>query len=191
MPASRIVLAACLVLSGCDAAMDKIAGRVPGDKIIVIAPSPLTLTAKPTEIAAPEHMEVLGAWTSVCIVLKDGIPHSDSQTMDAKFTEAMHSAKVHASVVLGDGSRMDLSAPTPGWRKSGAILGENELSGCASAGCLPRLPKGALVTKVVLSADPELPTRGVYWASFPDLPSKQSPVPSKASSSGGKGGSCG
>lgn len=188
MRATAIVLATCAVLSACDAAVDTVASRIARDKIIVMAPAPLMLTVRPMEIVAAQPMEVLGEWTSVCLVLKDGVPHSDA--MDAEFTAAMHNSKVSASVLLSDGSRMSLSAPSPGWRRSGAILRRDELAGCASAGCLPRLPKGAFVTQVMLTAEPDLPVQGVYWISSPDLPSKVTPVPSTATTSTRTEGKC-
>jgi hypothetical protein len=189
MRATAAILAACAALAACDAAVDRLASRIGGDRIIVMAPTPFTLTNRTIEIVAPEPMEVLGHWTSVCLVLAGDVAHSGS--MDAKFAELMHNAKVNVTVQLGDGSRMPLSAPMPGWRKSGAILTSNELAGCASAGCLPSLPKGSFVTKVALSAEPELAVQGVYWASSPDLPSKPSASSPKPASAGGKEGSCG
>ena len=191
MRASVILFAICSMLSGCDVAADKIASRMFGDKLVVVASSPITLSGRPTEIAAPEPLEVLGEWTAVCLVLKESVPLADSQTLDSELAEAMHSSKVNAAVYLDDGSRRPLSAPTASWRKSGAILSSNELSGCANTGCLPRLPRGAFVTKVVLTAEPDLRVQGVYWASSPDLPSKKPSEPAKAATSTSKGRSCG
>jgi hypothetical protein len=189
MPARFGIAFVVLLLAGCDAELDRFADRLTGQETIVIASAPLTLKPTPLELSAPQPMKVLGHWSSVCLVVGDGVASADA-TPD-KFKRRLNGVTISVSVHLSDGSRRQLSAPMPAWRKFGAIAGDNELAGCAGSGCLDSLPKDSFVTAVELSAEPSLDVRGVYWWSAPD-PSER--PAQRASSADGKSqarGACG
>jgi hypothetical protein len=134
-------------------------------------------------------MKVLGHWSSVCFVVGDGVASADA-TPD-KFKRRLNGVTISVSVRLSDGSRRQLSAPMPAWRKSGAIAGDNELAGCASPGCLDSLPKDSFVTAVELSAQPSFGIRGVYWWSAPDPSERPSQRASNLDGKSQARGTCG
>jgi len=123
-------------------------------------------------------MHVLGEWTSLCVVLKDGVAMRPQPEMDKVFADALGGAKVRVDVVLSDDSRVTLDEPLEGWSKFGRVLPNDELSACASASCGSKLPAGATVKSVELSAIPKLEARGIFWQSEQDLEQRSRPAPS-------------
>lgn len=159
-----LVAVATLTLAGCDAAAERFFDLMSGREThrVILATQPLMLSEKPIILSSPEPMKILGEWTSLCMVLRDGVP---MKQMDQVFANTLGGAKVKTTLLLGDGSRVTLSEPMQGWARSGRILSQDELSACASASCGIRLPKGGVVRSVELSATPKLRVRGVYWQS--------------------------
>ena len=184
-----------LALAGCDASLDKgfdlISGRE--TNLVVLAKQPVVLTEKPIILSATESMKVLGEWTSLCIVLQDGIPLQPQPTMDGIFKTALGGAKVRVDVVLGDGARVALHEPMQGWSRSGRVLPRDELSACASTGCESRLPIGATIQSVEVSATPKLKVWGIFWQSVRGLDEKPSAPssPNDVARNSGKRSTCG
>jgi len=170
MIARLLTVAALLALAGCDAILDKLEkvfGMLDGRErqLVILAPQAVVLTDKPLVFSGTEPLKVVGEWTSLCLVLKDGIPLQQQSSMDQIFSAALAGAKVRVNVVLNDGARISLHEPMQGWSRSGRILPRDELSACASASCGSRLPVGAIVTSLEVSATPKLEVRGIFWQS--------------------------
>lgn len=170
MIARLLSVAAVLALTGCDAildGLDKVFGTSNNRErqLVILAPQPVVLTDKPVVFSGTEPLKVVGEWTSLCLVLKDGIPMQERAAMDKIFSAALSGSKVRVNVVLNDGTRIALHEPMQGWSRSGRILPRNELSACASASCSSRLPVGAIVKSLEVSATPKLEVRGVFWQS--------------------------
>ena len=91
--------------------------------------------------------ECSGERSSVCLVLRDGVPLDQNSVMDAKFAEALAGSDVNVTVYLTDGSHKLLQPPMAAWRKYGLVLPKDELSACAAAACGSRLPKGSMVAR--------------------------------------------
>ena len=178
-----------LLLGGCDAALDSIADRLTGQETIVISSTPITLKGTPLELRAPQPMKVLGHWSSVCLVVGDGV--ASTGATPEEFERRLNGVTINVFVRLDDGSRRQLSAPMPAWRKTGVMGGANELAGCANPGCVRDLPKDSVVTAVEISAEPDFGVRGVYWWSAPDLPQRAAQQPSNGGGQSQTQGSCG
>jgi hypothetical protein len=165
-------------LVGCDAAADKFFDAISGRQtnLVLLSKQPVTLSPAPVTFASTEPMKVLGEWTSVCLVLRDGIPLQPQPQMDRILSEAMHGAKVSTTLELSDGTRVTLHEPMEGWQHVGRILSRDELSACASASCEAVLPRGATVKTVEISANSALQVRGIYWQS--ELGPNEPPGPS-------------
>jgi hypothetical protein len=166
------LMAVCAVLgvAGCDAILDgleKVLGTLDRRErqLVVLASQPVVLTDQPVVLSGSEPLKVVGEWTSLCLVLKDGVPLQAQPAMDQIFSTALSGAKVRVNVVLNDGARIALHEPMQGWSRSGRILSRNELSACASASCGTRLPVGAIVKSLEVSATPRLEVRGIFWQS--------------------------
>ena len=175
-------LAVAVTVTGCDAGVDKGLFGVK-DSAVVISSKPLLLTSSPIALASSEPMRVLGEAAFVCVVLRDGVALDDQRKMDSAFAEAMRGSNVTVVVELGDGTRKKLRAPMFAWSRSGVVLAKNEMSGCASAACESRLPKGSLVTKIEIASSPDLEIKGVYWHSRSDMPTKFQQPPSRSAGS--------
>jgi len=190
----KLLTAVTLALLGCDSAAERFVELMSGRETnrVVLATQPLMLSEVPTTLTSPEPMKVLGEWTSLCLVLRDGVPLQPMKQMDQVFANALGGAKVKTTVVLGDGSRVTLNEPMQGWARSGRVLSQNELSACASASCGVRLPTGAVVRSVELSATPQLQVRGVYWESQLGVNEKrQAAEPSKVAQDSPSQSKCG
>lgn len=166
------------VLVGCDSAAERFFDAISGRQtnLVLLSKQPVTLSPAPVTFASTEPMKVLGEWTSVCLVLRDGIPLQPQPQMDKILSEAMRGAKVNTTLELSDGSRITLHEPMEGWQHVGRILPRDELSACASANCAAALPRGATVKSVEISAIPTLQVRGIYWHS--ELGPNEPPAPS-------------
>jgi hypothetical protein len=72
---TRVVAALALALAGCDSATEKLFNVMSGREsdVVVLAKQPLRLSEAPSTFTSAEPMKVLGEWTSVCVVLRDGI----------------------------------------------------------------------------------------------------------------------
>jgi hypothetical protein len=170
MIARLLAVMAALALAGCDAVLDrleKVFSALDGreKQVVILAPKPVLLTEKPLVLSGTEPLKVVGEWTSLCLVLKDGVPLQQQSTMDQIFSAALSGAKVTVNVVLNDGGRVSLHEPMQGWSRSGRILAKDELFACASATCGSRLPIGATVKSLEVSALPSLEVRGIFWQS--------------------------
>jgi hypothetical protein len=186
MRSALIVLA--LLMAGCDVDVEKIYARMTGHEIhrVILSAQPVTIRETPMTLTSPEPMKVVGEWTALCLVLKDGVPIQPSSQMDQIFSSAMGSAKVKTVLTMGDGSRITLHEPMQGWARSGRVLPHDELSACASAACGTRLPIGGIVKSVELSAAPQLQVRGIYWESQQGPNEGPPPEQSKVASSAGQ-----
>ena len=174
-PARAIVLTvAVTAFVGCDSAADKLFDAISGRQtnLVILSKQPVTLAPAPLTLTSTEPMKVLGEWTSVCLVLRDGITLKPQPQMDRILSEALRGAEVNMTLELSDGSRVALHRPMLGWEHIGRILPQDELSACASASCAAVLPRGATVKSVEISANPSVEVRGVYWQSQlgPDEP---------------------
>jgi hypothetical protein len=162
------------VLVGCDSATDKIFDAISGRQtnLVILSKQSVTLAPAPVTFESTEPMKVLGEWTSVCLVLRDGVTLKPHSQMDKILSEALGGAKVNTTLELSDGSRVALHEPMLAWQHIGRILSQDELSACASANCATVLPRGATVKRVEISASPALQVRGIYWQSQlgPDEP---------------------
>ena len=189
-----MTLAAALPLAGCDAILDGLEKlfRVADGRerqLVILAPHPVVFTDMPVALSGTEPLKVVGEWTSLCLVLKDGVP---LQEIEPAFSAALSGAKVKVSAVLDDGVRIALHEPMRAWSRSGRILARDELSACASASCGSHLPVGAIVKSLEISATPRLEVRGVFWQSEqgPNEKARTSPTttaqgPSNQSKCGG------
>ena len=173
------------VLVGCDSAADKVFDAISGRQanIVILSKQPVTLSPAPVTFASAEPLKVLGEWTSVCLVLKDGIPLQPQNQMDKILSEALAGAKVNARLELSDGSRVTLDHPMEAWEHFGRILSHDELSACASARCSTILPRGATVKSIEISADPAVNVRGIYWHSEAGLNEPAAPSASSTARS--------
>ena len=189
MRALAILLSASLVVA-CDGGLEKAASSLFDSKanVVVLAKDPTTLQPTPNVFSSTEQMSVLGEWSSVCLVLRGGVPLDSDSVMEAKLAEALAGSKVDVIVYLSDGSHKSLQPPMMGWRKYGLVLPKDELSACTAAACESRLPKGSIVTKVEIAARPSLVVKGVYWQSSPDLPQPSKPTAPPQAQSCGKNG---
>jgi hypothetical protein len=136
----------------------------------------MTMSETPSTFTSAEPMKVLGEWTSLCLVLKDGTPLQAQAQMDKIFSDALGGAKIKTTLLLTDGSRVALNEPMQAWSRTGRVLPHDEFSACASAGCGVNLPNGALVKAVEVSSSPPVKVRGVFWQSEQDLPKKPPPA---------------
>src|SRR4030095_6461793 len=177
MRACTILLSVSLLVA-CDGGFEKAVTSLFDSKanMVVLANDPVTLQPTPEVFTSTEQMSVLGEWSSICLVLRGGVPLDSSSVMDAKVAEALAGSKVDVVVYLSDGSHKSLQPPMVGWRKYGSVLPKDELSACAAAACGSRLPTGSIVTKVEIAARPNLAVKGVYWQSLPDLPPPSKPT---------------
>jgi hypothetical protein len=168
---------AVTLLVGCDSAVDKIFDAMSGRQtnLVILSKQPVTLAPAPVTITSTEPMKVLGEWTSVCLVLRDGITLKPQPQMDKILSEALGGAKVSTTLELSDGSRVALHEPMLAWEHIGRILSRDELSACASASCAAILPRGATVKRVEISANPAVQVRGIYWQSHPGPDEPQGP----------------
>jgi len=170
-----------LALVGCDSVAEKLFSLMSGREtsVVVLAKQPVTLSEAPSTFTSAEPMKVLGEWTSLCLVLKDGTPLQPQAQMAKIFSDALGGAKIKTALLLADGSRVTLSEPMQGWSRTGRVLPQDELSACASAGCGVKLPNGALVKAVEVSSSPPVKVRGVFWQSEQDLTKR--PLPANSS----------
>ncbi len=177
-----LLAAVAFGLVGCDWSLEKLGDAMSGREInrVVLAAQPLRLSEVPTILTSAEPMKVIGERSSLCLVLKDGVTLGSAGGLRKALVDALAGAKVETIVVLDDGSRVTLQAPMQAWARSGRVLSRDELSGCASASCGVRLPTGAQIKHVELSAAPTLQVRGVYWESQPGINEKrQTKAPGK------------
>ncbi len=158
---------------------------------VVLASTSVALTKAPLSLTSKEPMMVLGEWTSVCLVMRGDVPSSAQPLMDAALANELHGSSVTVVVQTTDGLEKMLRPPLVGWRKHGVVLPNDELAGCASASCDARLPKGAVVKSIEVSAQPNLDIKGIYWVSTSDLPRPVGPSPSVSTSSGARSDGCG
>ena len=163
-----IAVIACLVLAGCDSgsktAMDLVAKR----NVIVLASRDMSLNETPVELQSSKPMEVSGSLSSVCFVLKDGVPMQDVNAMDRAFAGAIGEAKISSALLLSNGARVPLSLPSISWSDEGVVLKRGELAACAAPRCDATLPIGAVVSRIEVSAVPAFTTKGIYWKSERD-----------------------
>ena len=75
MRASTVLIAICAGLCGCDSALDKFASQILGDRVVVVAPAPMTLTAMPMELTPAAPLEVLGLLGAEGGDSAHGFPH--------------------------------------------------------------------------------------------------------------------
>ncbi len=162
------------VLVACDSAADKFLDAISGRQtnLVILSKEPVTLGPAPVTLTSKEPMKVLGEWTSVCLVLRDGISLKPQPQMDKILSEALGGGKISTTLELSNGSRVALHQPMMGWEHVGRILSQDELSACASASCEAALPRGTTVKSVEISADRAVQIRGIYWESQlgPDEP---------------------
>src|SRR5688500_4241454 len=153
-----VVATLALALTGCDSAAEKLFNAMSGreSNVVVLAKQPVKLSEAPSRFTSAEPMKVLGEWTSLCVVLRDGISLQPQAQMDKLFDSALAGAKIKAAVLLSDGSKVTMSEPMQSWSRSGRVVAQGELSACASAGCGVSLPAGGVVKSVELSATPGL-----------------------------------
>ena len=177
--------------ASCDRVMDTAFHAVwpRDDSIVVLSQVPMTLSQSPIKLTSAEPLKILGEWTSVCLVLRDGVPMQSHSDMERVFTATMSGAKVDVVLLLDNGSRIRLAQPMQGWSRTGQVLRENEMSACASSvvGCAPTLPVGATVKAVEVSASPTLSIKGIYWHSMPDMSNKPRTATSELSARTGSG----
>jgi len=183
-----LVTIAVLTLTACDFNVDKAFELMTGRKtnVVVLSKESTVLMETPIVLVSNEPMQVLGEWSSLCIVLKDGIALRPQREMDKAFADALGGSKVRVKVVLSDNSRVTLHEPLQGWSKFGRVLPRDELSACASASCGSNLPVGATIKSIELSATPKLEARGIFWQSEEDLERRPKPAQSTADERGVK-----
>jgi hypothetical protein len=164
---AKLAALVAVLLSGCDTSVEKLLDRIGGREsdVVVLAKQPVVLTDSPTTLSGSEPLRVLGEWTSVCLVLRDGVPLQAQEMLDRSVSSALGGAKVKVVLLLDSGARVTLNEPLPGWSRSGRVLPKDELSACASAVCKSELSVGMTVKNVELSATPKLEVRGVFWQS--------------------------
>ena len=185
-----VAVISTFLLVACDGGFEKLVSSFfdSKDNVVILAKNPVILEPTPATFTSIEPMSVLGEWSSVCLVLRDGVPLDQNSVMDAKFAEALAGSDVNVTVYLTDGSHKSLQPPMVGWRKYGLVLPKDELSACAAAACGSRLPKGSMVAKVEITSRPSLVVKGLYWHSSPDLPQPSKPAAGVQANSCGKNG---
>ena len=124
MTARLLTVAALLALAGCDAVLDgleKVFRTLDGRErqLVVLAPQAVVLSDKPLVLSGTEPLKVVGEWTSLCLVLKGGVPLPE---MNQAFSSALSGAKVRTIAVLNNGARIEFHRPMQGWSRSGRIL---------------------------------------------------------------------
>ena len=188
----RFILVATLPwLGGCDVdpekAFDVLTGRE--TNLVILSPGPVTLKAEALTLTSQQPMKVIGESTFLCFALGGGVPLQNSKNIDTAFDAAMRGAKVRVEVVLASGTRVALRQPLQAWSMYGKIVKNDELSACASTPCKAELPAGAQVSKIEVSAEPNLYVQGVYWESArspneePSLPTTTAAASSQKSKS--------
>jgi len=165
---NRLALLACALFVGAcdfkpDNALDLLSGREVN--LVVLAQQPLRLTSEVATFTFLEPIKIIGESTTVCFALRGEVPLQDSKVMEQLFTTAMQGSKVSVAVILASGDRVTLHQPLQAWRMYGRIIKTNELSACASTPCKAKLPAGAQVARIEVSAEPALQVQGVYWES--------------------------
>jgi hypothetical protein len=157
-----VVSATGLSFAGCDV----IDG---GRNVAVLAPSTVVLTEKTVELKSPKAMKAVGPLSSVCFVLKNGVPFQEMGVMNRIFKDAMGGARIEVTVVLSSGSRIALSQPTLSWSLTPVVAqGDGELAACADPPCGETVPESAIIDHIETSSTPSLVVNGIYWESKKD-----------------------
>jgi hypothetical protein len=176
VPRTRTPLALLsLLLVACDSAESLRGSLFPSNEIVtVVTKEAITLSATPTVLAAKDGLKAFGDINLICFALRDGVSVEDTNNA---YREAIRDTRIEVAIFLDNGSRLKLRPPMQAWALSGRVLGERELSACASVHC--RMPAGSAVYKVEATSEPSLATRGVFWNSmkYPDPKSAPAIVP--------------
>jgi len=163
-----LVIATCLTLMACDF-NSKSARELISKRNVVVLARNVVLTEKTLDLRPVEPMKIAGAMSSICFVLKSGVPMQDMSVMDQLFVAAMRGAKINVAIVLSTGTRISLSPPTFSWSGDGEVIkGREELSACAAPPCGTTLPVDAIVNQVEVSSVPDFSVNGIYWKSERD-----------------------
>lgn len=155
------------LIAGCDQkldqAMDKLAGHE--TNFVLLGKEPILLNSNGISLHSAEPMLVVGESSSLCLVLKTGVPLAPQPTMDKLYESALHGATVTASLTMKNGETFTISQPGEAWNKYGHISSGEELSACLSCACGPKPAIGSQVAEVSIKSSEPLNVLGVYWES--------------------------
>ena len=173
-------IAVLLALTGCNAKLDKLFDLLSGatTNTVVLSKNSARLNTSPTKFLPTEPMFVAGSQASVCVVLAGGIPLQSTPTMDAVFHKLMQDAILESVLRLEDGSTVTFSNAGRAWSMWGKVVERDEVAACSSAKCGIKLPIGAKLKAVEITAAPALEIKGVYWSSTNALDKHQPAKPS-------------
>jgi hypothetical protein len=74
--------------------------RVTARSEAILTSRTVVLTEKAVEYASPSVMQVVGPLSSVCFVLKNGVPLQALSVMNRIFDEAVRGARIDVTVIL-------------------------------------------------------------------------------------------
>jgi hypothetical protein len=134
---------------------------------VVVAAKPLQLGPKPITLKPEPALQVRGESSDLCFALADGVADEDNgDAFDAKETELLHGAKIHALLHDDKGKTYAWTCGGWSWNPPTVESKVGRLYSCARRECnAARPPKGAEITSVDVSATKELRVLEITWES--------------------------
>lgn len=163
----KLIFLFSFLITGCDQKLDQLMEKAAGHETnsVVLAKEPMFLDSNGISLHSAEAMLVVGKSSSLCLVLKTGVPLAPQPTMDKLFEDAMRGATVTASLKMKNGEVFTLSQPGQAWAKFGHISSGDEISACLSCTCSPQPAIGSQVAEVTVASSSPLKVLGAYWES--------------------------
>ena len=163
----RLFLLSCILVSGCDQSFDQLFDWLSGQDTqrVVIKETPFVLDRTGLMLSSEKPLRVVGESSSVCLVLKQGVPLLSQPEMDRRFRSVTKDAKFTGWLETTNGERFSINSVGQAWALHGPVTGKGEMSACLSCRCGPTPSVGSQIAKIHVAASKTLKALGVYWES--------------------------
>jgi hypothetical protein len=162
-----VLLLGLTLITGCDQRIDRVFEALTGreTQTVVLAAEPTTVGPDGLVLTSNEPMKVIGDVAGVCLVLKSGTELAPQPVMEKHFQEALHGAKLSATLTLKTGQTFQSSSVAQSWAQHGNVTSSAEIAACISCACGPKPPVGAEISNLVVKSSSPLRVLGIYWES--------------------------
>ena len=163
----KLIFLFTFLIAGCDQKLDHVMEKLAGHETnsVVLSKEPMLLDSNGISLHGVEPMFVVGRTSSLCLVLKTGVPLAPQPTMDKLFVDAMHGATVTASLKMKNGEVFTFSQAGQAWAKYGHISSGDEVAACLSCACDTQPANGSQVAEVTVASTVPVKVLGAYWES--------------------------